>query len=106
MTILAAIAGAATVALVYLLAARLYDERTAKVSALFVLTAVTFWAYGGDAYPYTLLAALTTLFALLFWRALDPAHPKPSPGLRLGVASAARGIHRGFRSDLAIFIAH
>ena len=32
MTIVAAVAGAATVALVYLLAARLYDERTAKVS--------------------------------------------------------------------------
>ncbi len=105
MTIVAAVAGAATVALVYLHAARLYDERTAKVSALFVLTAVTFWAYGGVAYPYTLLAALTTLCALLFWRALDPAQPRPRRGLRLVVASAAWGIAVGFRSDLAIFLA-
>src|SRR5437762_1856136 len=105
MTIVAAVAGAATVALVYLLAARLYDERSAKVSALFVLTAVTFWAYGGVAYPYTLLAALTTLCALLLWRALDPAQPRPRRGLRLVLASTAWGIAVGFRSDLAIFLA-
>ena len=60
MTIVSALAGAATVSLVYLLAARLYDERTGRVSAVFVLSAVTFWAYGGVAYPYTLLAALST----------------------------------------------
>jgi len=105
MTIVSALAGAATVALVYLLAARLYDERTARVSALFVLTAVTFWAYGGVAYPYTLLAALTTLCALLLWRALDPAQTGAGRGLRLVVASAAWGIAIGFRSDLAIFLA-
>lgn len=105
MTILSALAGAATVALVYMLAARLYDERTAKVSALFILTAVTFWAYGGVAYPYTLLAALTTLCALLFWRALNPAESRPRRGVRLVAASAAWGVAIGFRSDLAIFLA-
>ena len=106
MTIVSALAGAATVALVYLLAARLYDERTAKVAALFVLTAVTFWAYGGVAYPYTLLAALTTLCALLFWRAIDPALPsRAQRGRRLVIASVAWGIAIGFRSDLAIFLA-
>src|SRR5438874_8052072 len=105
MTIVSALAGAATVALVYLLAARFYDERTARVSALFVLTAVTFWAYGGVAYPYTLLAALATLCALLLWRALDPAEPRPRRGLRLVVASTDWGIAVGFRSDLALFLA-
>jgi 4-amino-4-deoxy-L-arabinose transferase-like glycosyltransferase len=105
MTIVSAVAGAATVALVYLLAARLYDERTARVAALFVLTAVTFWAYGGVAYPYTLLAALTTLCALLFWRAFDPAATRNRRGLRLAAASAAWGVAVGFRSDLAIFLA-
>jgi 4-amino-4-deoxy-L-arabinose transferase-like glycosyltransferase len=105
MTIVSAVAGGATVALVYLLAARLYDERTGRVSALFVLTAVTFWAYGGVAYPYTLLAALTTICALLFWRALDPASTRSDRGLRLLVASAAWGIAIGFRSDLTIFLA-
>jgi dolichyl-phosphate-mannose-protein mannosyltransferase len=105
MTVVSALAGAATVALVYLLAARLYDERTAKVSALFLLTAVTFWAYGGVAYPYTLLAALTTICALLFWRAVDPTQPRPRRGLHLVVASIAWGVAMGFRSDLAIFLA-
>ena len=105
MTIMSALAGAATVALVYLLAARLYGERTARVSALFVLTAVTFWAYGGVAYPYTLLAALTTLCAILFWRALDPGASRDRRGLRLLAASAAWGVAIGFRSDLAIFLA-
>lgn len=105
MIVVSALAGAATVALVYLLAARLYDERTARVSALFVLTAVTFWAYGGVAYPYTLLAALTTLCALLFWRALDPGRSRDGHGRALLIASAAWGIAIGFRSDLAIFLA-
>lgn len=105
MTIVSALAGAGAVALVYLLAARLYDERTAKVSALFLLTAVTFWAYGGVAYPYTLLAALTTVCALLFWRALDPSGSRSRRGLRLLVASAVWGVAIGFRSDLAIFLA-
>lgn len=105
MIVVSALAGAATVALVYLLAARLYDERTARVSALFVLTAVTFWAYGGVAYPYTLLAALTTLCAFLFWRALDPVASRHRHGLALLAASAAWGVAIGFRTDLAIFLA-
>jgi hypothetical protein len=106
MTIVSALAGAATVTLVYLLAARLYDERTAKVSALFMLTAVTFWAYGGVAYPYTLLGALTTICAFFFWRAIDRASlTRPRSGLRLIVASIAWGLAIGFRTDLAIFLA-
>src|SRR5438094_10361034 len=105
MTIVSAVAGAATIVLVYMLAERLYDERTARVSAVFVLTAVTFWAYGGVAYPYTLLAALTTTCALLFWRAIDPARPRARRGLHLAVASIAWGIATGFRSDLAMFLA-
>src|SRR5207248_11065956 len=100
-----AVAGAAAIALVYLLAARLYDERTGRVSALFALTAVTFWAYGGVAYPYTLLGALTTLCALLFWRAIDPAVEPARRGMRLLVASATWAVAIGFRSDLAIFLA-
>src|SRR5437867_11148022 len=49
MTIVSAVAGAATVALVYLVGARLYEERTGRVAAIFTLTAVTLWAYGGVA---------------------------------------------------------
>src|SRR5215210_2886000 len=70
MTVVSLLAGATAIALLYLLAARLYDERTARASGGFLLTAVTFWTYGGVAYPYTLLAALTIGCALLFWAAL------------------------------------
>src|SRR2546430_9924135 len=87
MTIVSALAGAATVSLVYVLAARLYDERTARVSAVFVLTAVTFWAYGGVAYSYTLLPALTTFCALPFLRALGPPQIPFRRGVRLLFAS-------------------
>jgi 4-amino-4-deoxy-L-arabinose transferase-like glycosyltransferase len=103
MTIVSALAGAAAITLVYLLATRLYDERTGRVAALFMLTAATFWAYGGLAYPYTLLAALTTITALAFWLATSSDGPTRTRWL-LG-ASALWGIAIGFRSDLAIFIA-
>ena len=100
MTLVSLIADAIAVALLYLLAARLYDERTARISALFLLSAVTFWAYGGVAYPYTLLAALSIGCALLFWRAVTTRR-----GRDVLVASAVYGIAIGFRSDLAIFLA-
>ena len=103
MAIISLLAGAAAIALLYVLAARLYDERTARVSALFLLTAVTFWAYGGVAYPYTLLGALTIACALLLWRA---ATASPERELRAIVtASAIWGVAIGFRSDLALFLA-
>lgn len=104
MTLVSLLAGASAIALLYLLAARLYDERTARASAIFLLTAVTFWAYGGVAYPYTLLAALSIGCALLFWRATVSETPRGRAGALL-VASAAWGIAIGFRNDLAIFLA-
>ena len=99
MTIVAAVAGAAAVALLYVLAARLYDERTGRISALLLLTSVTFWGESVVAYPYTLLAALTILCALLFWRARD------GDVRALLVASCAYGVAIGFRFDLAVFLA-
>ena len=102
MTVVSLLAGALAVGLLYLLAARLYDERTARISALFLLTAVSFWAYGGVAYPYTLLAMLSIGCALLFWRALTLERAR-APALVL--ASAAWGVAIGFRTDLAIFLA-
>lgn len=100
MTLVSFFADAVAVALLYLLAARLYDERTARISALFLLSAVTFWAYGGIAYPYTLLAALSIACALLFWHSVTTHR-----GRDLLAASALYGIAIGFRSDLAIFLA-
>ena len=104
MTIVSLFADALAVALLYLLAKRLYDERTARISALFLLTAATFWAYGGIAYPYPLLAALSIGCALLLWRAVT-ATTGADKTRALLVASAAWGVAIGFRSDLAVFIA-
>lgn len=109
MTVISAVAAAAAVALLYLLAARMYDDRTAALAAVFVMTSVTFWGESLVALPYTLLAALTVLVALLLWRVVDPwSDPAPSArerGRRLAVASLAWGVAVGFRSDLAAFLA-
>lgn len=102
MTIISLIAGAAAIALLYLFAARLYDERTARASGAFMLTSVTFWAYGGVAYPYTLLAALSIGCAMLFWRVL---RAETGRGRHLLLATTAYGIAIGFRTDLAVFLA-
>jgi hypothetical protein len=102
MTIISLVAGAAAIALLYRFAARLYDERTARASATFLLTAVTFWAYSGVAYPYTLLAALSIGCAMLLWLAL---RAETGRGRRLALATAAYGIAIGFRTDLAVFLA-
>jgi len=102
MTVVSLVAGAAAIALLYIFAARLYDERTARASGAFMLTAVTFWAYGDVAYPYTLLAALSIGCALLFWLALRAERGR---GPRLAIATAAYGIAIGFRFDLAVFLA-
>ncbi len=102
MTIVSLLAGAAAVALLYLFAARLYDERTARASGAFLLTAVTFWAYGGVAYPYTLLAALSIGCAMLLWLVL---RAEGGRGRRLLLATAAYGVAIGFRTDLAVFLA-
>lgn len=102
MTIVSLFAGAAAIALLYMFAARLYDERTARASGAFLLTAVTFWAYGGVAYPYTLLGALSIGCAMLFWLAMRPDSGR---GRRLLIATAVYGIAIGFRTDLAVFLA-
>lgn len=100
MTLVSLFAGAAAIALLYILAARMYDERTGRISALLLLTAVTFWAYGGVAYPYTLLGALTVACALLFWRATTSGRARD-----LLLASVVWALAVGFRSDLAVFLA-
>ena len=102
MTVVSLLAGASSIALLYLLARRLYDERTARIAALFLGTGVTFWAYAGVAYPYTLLAALTIACALALWRAATATTDR---GRALVVASAVVGVAVGFRSDLALFLA-
>lgn len=108
MTGISAVAGAAAVVLLYALGARMYDERTGRIAALFLLTSVAFWARGVVAYPYTLLAALTILVALLFWRAADRTEAgaaRPERERRLIVAGAVWGLAAGFRPDLAVLLA-
>ncbi len=122
MVLIAAVASAAAVALLYLLAARLFDERTARAAAILLLTSVTFWGEGAVAYPYALLAALTTGCALLFWLAArtegkhrlvatetaserEHALAARRSGRLLVAASLGWGLAVGFRTDLALFLA-
>lgn len=103
MTIVSAVAAAAAVALVFGIAARMFDRRTGAVAALLLMTAVTFWGESAVAYPYTLLAALSAGCALLFWLATrTPATRRTRP---LVIASFAWGVAVGFRADLALFLA-
>ncbi len=93
------VASAAAVAALYLLARLLYDWVTGVVAAL-LLTSVTFWFYGEIAYPYTALAACSTVLALLalgLRRGLLPG----APGVAL--ATGAFGLLAGFRQDLLLF---
>ncbi|MBM4435115.1 MAG: DUF2723 domain-containing protein [Chloroflexi bacterium] len=108
MTLISAVAAAASVALLYLLARRMYDERTGAIAALFLMTSVTFWGESLVALPYTLLALCTVTVALLLWRVLERAEPPHGGGVRgrrLALASLAWGVAVGFRSDLAYFLA-
>lgn len=106
MTIVSAVAAAAAVALLYVVAARMYGERPGRIAALFLLTSVTFWAESGVAYPYTLLAALTILVFLLLWWADEAAAARrpTAQGIRLTIASGALGLAAGARPDLALFL--
>jgi hypothetical protein len=95
-------ASAAAVAALYLLARLLYDWVTGVVAAALLLTSVTFWFYGEIAYPYTTLAACSTVLALLalgLRRGLLPG----APGVAF--ATGAFGLLAGFRQDLLLFLA-
>lgn len=94
-------AGLATSAL-YLVARFLYDRGTALLAAGFLATSVTFWFYSEIAYPYTMLAAGTTILAFV------------TVALRHGLLPGARGavvaalawaLMAGFRQDLLLFLA-
>ncbi len=96
------LASGVAVAALYLLACLLYDRATGLVAAGLLLTAVAFWFYGEVAYPYTTLAAGSTVLA-----ALALALRRGSlPGAR-GVAlfACAYGLLAGFRQDLLLFLA-
>jgi len=93
-------AGIATSAL-YLVARFLYDRLTGLVAAGLLASSVTFWFYSEVAYPYTTLAAGTTILALI------------ALALRCGLLPGARGaaaaalawaLLSGFRQDLLLFL--
>ncbi|MCS7256553.1 MAG: glycosyltransferase family 39 protein, partial [Thermomicrobium sp.] len=94
-------AGLATSAL-YLLARFLYDRGTALLAAGFLATSVTFWFYSEIAYPYTMLAAGTTILAFV---TVALRHGL-LPGARgAAVAALAWALMAGFRQDLLLFLA-
>lgn len=95
-------ASGVAVAALYLLVRLLYDRATALVAAALLLTAVTFWFYGEVAYPYTVLAAGSTVLAALAL-ALRRGHLPGAYGAALFTFSY--GLLAGFRQDLLLFLA-
>lgn len=67
LTLLAALASALTVGLVYRLAWRLYDRPTAILSALVLATSPLFWVHGAVPLSYAAEAALAAAVASLAW---------------------------------------
>jgi hypothetical protein len=91
LTLASTLLSAGTVAAVYLLGRCVYRDRTVGVgAAVFLLTSVTFWAYGLVALAYPALALFGTLVGLaaLTGRSI--------------LAAAALGIGSGFRPDLVL----
>ena len=90
------------VAALFMLVRLLYDRVTGLVAAGLLLTAVTFWFYGEIAYPYTTLAAGSTVLAALAL-ALRRGQLPGAGGAAL--FAGACGLLAGFRQDLLLFLA-
>jgi len=91
-------ASAGAVAVLFLLATRMYDPWVGLASAVLLGASVGFWGYGEVAYPYTCLAFLGTLIAwlsFLMWQ--GERWPAVLSGLLLGLAA-------GVREDILLFL--
>ncbi len=99
---ISALASGVAVAALYLVTRLLYDRPTGLVAAGLLMTSVTFWFYGEIAYPYTTLAAGSTVLALI---ALGVRRGL-LPGVRgAALAGLAYALILGFRQDLVLFMA-
>lgn len=94
-------AGLATGTL-YLVGRLLYDRLTGLAAAGLLASSVTFWFYSEVAYPYTTLAAGTTILALIALALRFGLLPSAGGAAAAGLAWALLG---GFRQDLLLFMA-
>lgn len=89
---------AAAVAAMYWIGRMMLGRPVALLAALLLATSLSFWAYSGVAYPYTLLAFLSIVVAGLVYRTWEGREGYVLPAaLALAVAS-------GFRQDLLPFL--
>lgn len=88
------VAGAATAALLWLVASRYVRAPIALVVALAFAASPMVWAYSEIAYPYTLLALLSLGFGSLFLERRRPL-----------LASLAFGVLSGARQDILLLLA-
>lgn len=94
------LAAGVAVAALYLLVRLLYDWVTGAIAAGLLMTSVTFWFYSEIAYPYTTLAAGSTVLALLALAVRRGSFP----GARgVALVTLAFGLISGFRQDLLLF---
>ncbi len=89
---------AAAVAALYWLGRLMFGRDTGLAAALLLATSLSFWALSEVAYPYTLLAFLSTLVAGMSYLVWQGSRAWVLPAaLTLGIAS-------GFRQDLLPFL--
>lgn len=91
-------ASAAAVVALFWLGREMFGRATGLLAAAFLATSLSFWAHGEVAYPYTLLAFLTTAVAALIYRAWQGRSGYVLP------STLAFGLAAGFRQDLLFFM--
>lgn len=95
--LLSQLAGAASVAVLFLVGTALFNRPVGLVTALVAASSVAFSIYSGVAYPYTILTLGSSLLGWLAWRVGRGESSAILLGLALGLGS-------GYRQDLLLFL--
>ncbi len=91
-------ASAAAVVALFWLGREMFGRATGLLAAAFLATSLSYWGHGEVAYPYALLALLSSVTAAMTYRMWQGRSAWVLP------ATAALGIAAGFRQDLLFFM--
>ncbi len=88
----------ASVAMLYLLGRTMFSRAVGLAAAALLATSLSFWVYSEVAYPYTLLAFLSTALAALIYKTWEGKSAWVLP------AALVLGLAAGFREELLPFL--